>query len=72
MNLKEQAIQLKGMLELLKFSDQISKKQIELLFRKIEEIIKSIDSEYSDDDVDWDQVSHVETKKEIAEDDLPF
>jgi hypothetical protein len=50
MNTITQANQLKGFVESLKLSDNISKAQLEMLFSKLELLIQTLD------DDDWDSI----------------
>lgn len=80
MNRKEQAINLKGFLESLKLCDQVSQKQLETLFEKIEDLIISLAAE--NDDSDYEPTSYTKPIETTASkgnsnsaslaDDLPF
>ena len=74
MNAITQANQLRGFVESLKLSDNISKAQLEMLFSKLDLLIKTLD-----DDV-WDSITIKEESTPIKRiqtfeeepDDLPF
>ena len=74
MNTITQANQLRGFVESLKLSDNISKAQLEMLFSKLDLLIKTLD-----DDV-WDSIPIKEVSTQIKRiqtieeepDDLPF
>lgn len=69
MDLKTKAIWLKGYLESLSHSDNVSKRQIQILINEMEELISFIDDE---DEGNEYYSSETSFNDEGAEDDLPF
>jgi hypothetical protein len=77
MDIKTQANQLRGFVESLKLSDNISKPQLEMLFSKLDLLIETLD-----DDVDWDSLPTTTSESRTIvtggpftvedHDDLPF
>ena len=52
MNQKEYAINLKGFLESLMLCDEVSQKQLEILYQKMEDLIISLENQNEDNDYD--------------------
>ena len=54
MSIKSKADWIRGFLESLEYSDNISQKQIKILKDKLNELLEEIDDNYDDDDDDDD------------------
>ncbi len=78
MSIKSKADWIRGFLESLEYSDNISQKQIKILKDKLNELLEEIDSD--EDDEDWPDIdlpSNSSNRKSTSDyddepDDLPF
>lgn len=76
MDTRTQANQLRGFVESLKLSDNISKRQLEMLFSKLDLLIKTLDDELWDEASDYvaETIKKLPNKTNFEDepDDLPF